>query len=87
MPDSTLLCCLSTAEHGLWQVFVTSKDGTKVPLFIIRRKDAPLDGTSPALLYGYGGMCQPVLSKSHVCFVARVSIITISNELAGSLPA
>ena len=37
------------------QLFATSADGTKVPYFIISREDAPLDGSTPALLYGYGG--------------------------------
>src|SRR6266513_5667792 len=37
------------------RVMVTSNDGTKVPLNIIRRKDAKLDGTNPTLLTGYGG--------------------------------
>jgi prolyl oligopeptidase len=37
------------------RVMVTSKDGTKVPLNIIRRKDARLDGSNPTLLTGYGG--------------------------------
>ena len=35
--------------------FATSKDGTRVPLSIIRRKGTKLDGTNPVLLYGYGG--------------------------------
>ncbi len=35
--------------------FATSKDGTKVPVSIIRRKDTKLDGTNPTVLYGYGG--------------------------------
>jgi prolyl oligopeptidase len=35
--------------------FATSKDGTKIPLNIIRRKGAPLDGNNPVILYGYGG--------------------------------
>ena len=35
--------------------FVTSPDGTQVPLFIARRRDQPLDGTAPTILYGYGG--------------------------------
>jgi prolyl oligopeptidase len=37
------------------QVFATSKDGTRVPMFITLRKDLPLDGSNPAMLYGYGG--------------------------------
>ena len=35
--------------------FATSKDGTKIPLNILRRKGTKLDGTNPTLLYGYGG--------------------------------
>jgi prolyl oligopeptidase len=37
------------------QVFYNSKDGTRVPMFIIRRKDTPRDGNQPVMLYGYGG--------------------------------
>lgn len=37
------------------QVWVTSKDGTKIPMFVTCRKDLALDGKSPAWLYGYGG--------------------------------
>jgi prolyl oligopeptidase len=37
------------------QKFATSKDGTRVPYFMVSRKDMKLDGNSPTLLYGYGG--------------------------------
>lgn len=37
------------------QKFATSKDGTKIPYFMVRRKNVKYDGNNPTLLYGYGG--------------------------------
>ena len=37
------------------QVFVSSKDGTQVPMFVVHKRGLQLDGTNPTLLYGYGG--------------------------------
>ncbi len=37
-----------------------SSDGTSIPHFIVRRADAPMDGTTPTLLYGYGGFQVPL---------------------------
>jgi prolyl oligopeptidase len=45
----------STDAYVTEQVFYTSKDGTRVPMFITRRRDRVKDGDQPFLLYGYGG--------------------------------
>ena len=37
------------------QMEATSTDGTKIPYFVVHREDITLDGTTPTLLYGYGG--------------------------------
>lgn len=37
------------------QLFATSKDGTKVPVFVTHRRDIALNGSNPTLMYGYGG--------------------------------
>lgn len=49
------------------QKFATSKDGTKVPYFIVHKKDIKLDSSNPTLLYAYGGFevsMQPYYSAS-----------------------
>ena len=43
------------SPYRIEQHFATSKDGTKVPYFMVSRKDLQLDGDNPTLLYGYGG--------------------------------
>ena len=44
-----------SSKHVIEQHFATSKDGTKVPYFMVRAKDMAFDGGNPTLLYGYGG--------------------------------
>ena len=43
------------SKHMVEQLWATSKDGTKVPYFVVRLKDLKFDETAPTLLYAYGG--------------------------------
>jgi prolyl oligopeptidase len=54
------------------QIFGTSKDGTRVPMFISHKKGLVLDGTAPTLLYAYGGFnisLMPEFAPSHVMWM------------------
>jgi prolyl oligopeptidase len=42
-------------DYETVQVFYTSKDGTRVPMFLVFKRGLQLDGSNPTLLYGYGG--------------------------------
>jgi prolyl oligopeptidase len=44
-----------SAPYVTEQLFATSKDGTRIPVFVVHRKDLPLNGSTPTILYGYGG--------------------------------
>lgn len=44
-----------SSKFAVDQLWATSKDGTKVPYFLIRKKDLKRDGNNPVLIYGYGG--------------------------------
>jgi prolyl oligopeptidase len=46
---------LDTNQYETKQVFFASKDGTKVPMFLVHKKGLVLDGNNPTLMYGYGG--------------------------------
>jgi len=43
------------SKHIVEQQFATSADGTRIPYFLVRPNDIPFNGSTPTLLYGYGG--------------------------------
>jgi prolyl oligopeptidase len=68
------------------QVWFKSKDGTKVSMFIIRRKDMKLDGSTPFLLHGYGGFNineTPEFSATRFAFLDRGGAFALPNLRGG----
>ena len=68
------------------QLFFTSKDGTKVPMFIVHKTDIKLDGTNPVYLYGYGGFnvsLTPSFSASRLIFLENGGIFVMVNLRGG----
>jgi len=68
------------------QVFYASKDGTRVPMFITRRRDAPRDGNRPVMLYGYGGFnvtLSPTFSPSIQGWLEMGGVYAVANLRGG----
>jgi prolyl oligopeptidase len=68
------------------QMFATSPDGTKVPLFVTHHRDIQDDGSNPTLLYGYGGFNVSVLpsfSVSRLAWLERGGIVAVANLRGG----
>src|SRR5437867_3492827 len=68
------------------QVFYRSKDGTRVPMFLVHRKGLRLDGDNPTVLYGYGGFnisLTPAFSRSVVLWLERGGIYAVANLRGG----
>ncbi len=75
------------ADYETKQVFYTSKDGTKIPMFLTYRKGLKLDGTNPALLYGYGGFnvsLPPSFSPFRIPFLEQGGVYAQANLRGGS---
>ena len=74
-------------DYETEQVFVTSKDGTKVPMFLTYKKGLQKDGTNPTLLYGYGGFnitLNPGFSTSRLPFIENGGIYAQMNLRGGN---
>ncbi|MBC8071373.1 MAG: S9 family peptidase [Deltaproteobacteria bacterium] len=77
---------VDTSKFVTEQLWFPSKDGTRVPMFVVRRKDVELKSDVPTILYGYGGFnvsLQPDFSAGVVAWVERGGIWAEANLRGG----
>ncbi|MCR4965623.1 MAG: prolyl oligopeptidase family serine peptidase [Bacteroidales bacterium] len=73
-------------EYVTEQKFFTSKDGTKVPMFITHKKGIKMDGSNPTLLYGYGGFnisLTPGFSVTRIVWLEQGGVLAVANLRGG----
>jgi prolyl oligopeptidase len=74
------------SRYTVEQKRATSKDGTEVPMFIVRRKDMPFNGDNPTLLYAYGGFnvsLTPAFNPTIVPWLERGGVYVVANLRGG----
>jgi prolyl oligopeptidase len=74
------------SQDEVLREFATSKDGTRIPLNIIRRKKTKLDGGNPVLLYGYGGYSismTPAFAASRSLWLDHGGVYVVANLRGG----
>ncbi len=73
-------------RYEVKQVFHTSRDGTRVPMFLAHKRGISLDGTNPTLLYGYGGFnisLTPHFSASWLVWMEMGGVLAVPNLRGG----
>jgi prolyl oligopeptidase len=76
----------SPADYLTEQRFYRSKDGTRIPMFIVWRKDGLGKGTAPTLLYGYGGFNisqSPGFSAPKLAWLEQGGVLAVANLRGG----
>ena len=74
------------AQYDTKQVFYPSKDGTKIPMFLVHRKGLKLDGNNPTLLYAYGGfniVQAPTFSAARLALLEQGVVYASANIRGG----
>lgn len=77
---------IDTSGYLTEQVFYRSKDGTRVPMFITRKRDFVKDGQAPTMLYGYGGFniaMQPSFSVPVLVWLEMGGVYAVANLRGG----
>jgi prolyl oligopeptidase len=73
-------------DYEVRQVFYPSKDGTRIPMFIVHKKGLVRDGNNPALLYAYGGFnisMTPWFSAGNLVFLENGGVYAVANLRGG----
>ena len=73
-------------DYEVEQVFYASKDGTRVPMFIVHKKGVERDASNPTLLYGYGGFnvsMTPFFSVERLAWLERGGVYAVPNLRGG----
>ena len=84
---TTSVAGLNPDDYVTEQVFYTSKDGTRVPMFLTYRKDLKRDGKNPVYLYGYGGFnitLNPGFSPNRILWLENGGIYAQANLRGGA---
>ena len=77
---------IQPGEYLTEQVFATSADGTRVPMFLTRRRDVEPTGGMPVILYGYGGFdipITPAFSLPFAVWMERGGLLAVANLRGG----
>ncbi|HYF13569.1 MAG TPA: prolyl oligopeptidase family serine peptidase [Phycisphaerales bacterium] len=73
-------------DYEAKQEFYKSKDGTRVPMFIVHKKGLKRDGSNPTLLYGYGGFNIPItpsFSVTNLVWMEMGGVFVVANIRGG----